>query len=212
MSEPAEPELEVQILVVDDHPPNLLTMNELLDAPGRRVHLTESGLDALDLLTRVDVGVALLDVNMPEMDGFELARLMRGYARTSAIPILFVTAAAASTTASFEGYEAGAVDYLIKPLDPHTVESKVEVFCQLDRQRQRIAWQRAELEERNRQLQAQMAEIKTLRSLIPICSHCRKVRDDDGFWQGVESYVSSISNLVFSHGICEACLEIHYPE
>ena len=139
----------VSVLAVDDIPDNLDVLEALLAAPGLRVLRASGGHEALEILLRHDdVAVALLDVQMPEMDGFELAELMRGAERTRHIPIIFLTAAAPEAARLFRGYDAGAVDFLFKPLDISLVRSKVQVFIELFRQRQQLA---AQLEE-HRQL------------------------------------------------------------
>ena len=99
-----------------------------------------SGAEALELLLVHEVCLALVDVQMPEMDGFELAELMRGSERTRGVPIIFVTAGARDALRVFKGYESGAVDFLFKPIDPHILRSKVDVFIELALQRQRLAF------------------------------------------------------------------------
>ena len=105
-----------------------------------------SGDEALELLLHHDVALALVDVQMPGLDGFELAELMRGNERTRRIPIIFVTAGSADGRRRFRGYETGAVDFIQKPIEADVLRSKVDVFCELDRQRQQIMAQRDELE------------------------------------------------------------------
>jgi signal transduction histidine kinase len=138
----------VKLLVVDDVPQNLLAMQALLQQPGLELLTAGSGTQALELLLQhEDVALALLDVHMPEMDGFALAELMRGSSRTCGIPIIFVTAAPGDPLRLFRGYEAGAVDFLHKPLEPHVLQGKVRVFVELHRQR-RLLSQRNEALER----------------------------------------------------------------
>jgi signal transduction histidine kinase len=138
--------------VVDDLEENLVALKALLDAPDVEVLQAQSGMRALELLLEHDVAVALLDVQMPEMDGFELAELMRGSERTRHVPILFLTAGLSDEQRQFKGYESGAVDFLQKPIQPIVLRSKLEVFFQLYRQRRQLA---RELAERNRTLQLQ---------------------------------------------------------
>jgi two-component system, sensor histidine kinase and response regulator len=130
---------DVNILAVDDREENLLALAALLKRPGIRVIEARSGSEALEVLLANDIGLALLDVNMPEMDGFELADLMRGSDRTRSIPIIFLTAAVPDVERLFRGYDAGAVDFLYKPLHPRLLVSKVEVFAQLHRQKRQLA-------------------------------------------------------------------------
>src|SRR5262245_4473558 len=146
----------VKFLLVDDLEENLLALEALLRREGLEMLRARSGPEALELLLVHDFALALLDVQMPGMNGFELAELMRGTERTRRVPIIFLTAAATDELRRFRGYEAGAVDFLIKPIAPHVLQSKAEVFFELYRQRQQVACQRDELrriaEERERLL------------------------------------------------------------
>src|SRR6185312_4058582 len=133
MSEP------IKYLLVDDTEENLIALDALLARDGLELLKARSGSEALELLLVHDVALALLDVQMPDMDGFELAELMRGAERTKHVPIIFITAGARDPRRVFKGYETGAVDFLYKPIDPHILRSKVEVFLELARQRQELA-------------------------------------------------------------------------
>ena len=129
----------VKCLIVDDRDENLLVLEALLRREDVVVLTAHSGAQALDLLLAHDVALALLDVQMPEMDGFTLAELMRGSERTRHVPIIFVTAGARDERRTFRGYESGAVDFLYKPIEPHILRNKADVFFQLYRQKQQIA-------------------------------------------------------------------------
>jgi two-component system sensor histidine kinase/response regulator len=131
----------VYILLVDDNASNLEVLEALLNRPGVRLLKASRGEAALELLLRHEVALALIDVRMPDMDGFELAELMRGTERTRRVPIIFVTASPPEPGRIFRGYEAGAVDFLFKPLDTRLLQSKVEVFIELSRQRYQLAVQ-----------------------------------------------------------------------
>ena len=128
----------VTCLVVDDLQENLLAMSALLHSEEVEVLTASSGTEALELLLANDVALALLDVQMPGMDGFELAELMRGSARTRDVPIIFVTAGSQDQRRVFKGYEAGAVDFIHKPVDVHALKTKSEVFFEIYRQRRHI--------------------------------------------------------------------------
>ncbi|MBC8782236.1 putative bifunctional diguanylate cyclase/phosphodiesterase [Pseudomonas fluorescens] len=128
------------LLVVDDYPENLISMRALLQREDWQVMTAASGLEALELLLAHEVDLVLLDVRMPGMDGFEVARLMRGSQRTRMTPIIFLTAHAQSSAAVLEGYASGAIDYLFKPFDPHILKPKVQAL--LEQQRNRRALQR----------------------------------------------------------------------
>ena len=135
----------VRILLVDDLPENLLSLEALLRREDVHLLKARSGDAALELLLTQDVALALLDVQMPGMDGFELAEFMRGTERTRHVPIIFVTAGTADSQRRFRGYEAGAVDFIQKPIEADVLRSKVSVFLDLYRQRRQIAAQRDEL-------------------------------------------------------------------
>ncbi len=125
----------VKILLVDDLEENLLVLEALLHREGLELLRARSGREALELLLVHDVALALLDVQMPEMDGFELAELMRGTEKTRRVPIIFVTAGAHNAQRVFRGYGVGAVDFLFKPIDPVLLGHKVTTFVDLHRQR-----------------------------------------------------------------------------
>ena len=136
----------VHFLLVDDLEENLVSLEALLKRDDLVLLKARSGDEALELLLRHDVALALLDVQMPAMDGFELAEFMRGSERTRHIPIIFVTAGSADNQRRFRGYEAGAVDFIHKPIEGDILRSKANVFFDLYRQRQQIGAQRDALE------------------------------------------------------------------
>lgn len=144
----------IPVLIVDDLEENLVSLEALLRQEGRVVLKARSGDEALELLLTRDVALALLDVQMPGMDGFQLAEFMRGSSRTSHVPIIFVTAGSADSQRRFRGYEAGAVDFIQKPIEADILRSKTRVFCELYDQRREILRQRDELDLRARALAA----------------------------------------------------------
>ncbi len=139
----------IKCLLVDDLNDNLLALSALLQSEEVETWSAQSGPEALELLLVHDFALAFLDVQMPDMDGFELAELMRGSERTRRVPIIFVTAGAREQQRVFKGYESGAVDFIYKPIEPHILKNKAEVFFQLYRQRQQLA---QELKERTETL------------------------------------------------------------
>ncbi len=166
---------EVNLLIVDDLPENLLALDALLQAPGVHVHQAESAEQALELLLRHEFALAILDVQMPGMDGFQLAELMRGTERTKQIPIVFVSAAGRELDYAFKGYESGAVDFMHKPLDAHAVRSKVSVFVDLYRSRKRLARQLEALEESRREQEVLLDELRNTKAEL---ENAVRMRDD----------------------------------
>src|ERR1041385_7218007 len=129
----------IKLLIVDDVAENLVALEALLRRDGVQTLCARSGAEALELLLAHEVAIAVIDVQMPEMDGFELAELMRGAERTKRVPIIFITAGTRDPQRVFKGYDTGAVDFLFKPVDPHILHTKVNVFLELARQRQELA-------------------------------------------------------------------------
>lgn len=147
----------MKILLVDDRIENIQALVAILEGPGCSITTAASGPEALRIMLREDFAVVLLDVQMPEMDGFEVLRLMRARQQTASTPVIFVTGRGQTPAHVFAGYEAGAVDYLLKPLDPHIVRCKVEVFLELDRRRRALEEKTAELARLNTELEARVA-------------------------------------------------------
>jgi signal transduction histidine kinase len=129
----------IKLLLVDDTDENLVALDALLRQEGVELLKARSGPEALELLLVHEVALAILDVQMPDMNGFELAELMRGAERSRHVPIIFLTAGARDPSRVFKGYEAGAVDFLFKPIEAHVLKSKAEVFLELHRQKAELA-------------------------------------------------------------------------
>ncbi|MDQ0898069.1 response regulator [Paenibacillus sp. V4I7] len=141
-----------KILVVDDRKENLFAMQKILQVLHCDVSVVQSGNEALSYTLRHDFALILLDVNMPEMDGFELAELLRSNEETKRIPIIFVTASNKEDQSVFKGYESGAVDYLFKPVNADILLSKVKIFLELNRRNKELEAIQSELERSNESL------------------------------------------------------------
>ncbi len=149
----------MNILIVDDKPANLLALRKILAKPGLEIVEASSGNDALAMLLEHDFALILLDVQMPEMDGFETAEIIRGNEETKGIPIIFVTAISKEQKYVFEGYDKGAVDYLFKPLDPDILKSKVNIFLELHGQKDALKITNKELKKANEKILEQQEEL-----------------------------------------------------
>ncbi|MBN2618961.1 MAG: diguanylate cyclase [Spirochaetales bacterium] len=150
--------VRLNVLVVDDRPENLFSMKQLLESEQLDVNVetAESGLIALEKTLKTEFSLILLDVQMPEMNGYETAELLRGSKKTKFIPIIFVTANSREENNIFKGYESGAVDYLFKPINSHILLSKIKVFLDLGRQKK-------SLEEKTAELDIKIKELETLK-------------------------------------------------
>jgi len=167
--------IQAKLLIVDDLPENLLALEALIKREDRIVFKALSADEALSLLLQHEFAMAILDVQMPGMNGFELAELMRGTEMTKNIPIVFVSAAGRELNYAFKGYESGAVDFLHKPLDIHAVKSKVNVFVDLYRQSKAMKVQVEALEQSRRE---QEALLKQLQNTQLELEQAVRMRDD----------------------------------
>ncbi len=160
---------KANILIVDDKPQNLISLEAVLEGPDINIVKANSGNEALSKILEDDFALVLLDVQMPDMDGFETAEYMRGNNRTCQIPIIFVTAISKEQKHIFKGYESGAVDYIFKPLDPDILINKVTIFIDLFRQRKIIERKNRELAEANKEIldqQKALVEEERLKVLL----------------------------------------------
>ncbi|WP_415756196.1 hybrid sensor histidine kinase/response regulator [Pseudomonas sp. LT1P18] len=167
--------IQAKLLIVDDLPENLLALEALIKREDRIVYKALSADEALSLLLQHEFAMAILDVQMPGMNGFELAELMRGTEKTKNIPIVFVSAGGRELNYAFKGYESGAVDFLYKPLDIHAVKSKVNVFVELYRQSKAMKQQVEELEQSRHE---QEVLLKQLQSTQLELEQAVRMRDD----------------------------------
>jgi signal transduction histidine kinase len=167
--------ITAKLLIVDDLPENLLALDALIQGEDRQVHQAQSAEQALSLLLEHEFALAILDVQMPGMNGFELAELMRGMEKTRSIPIVFVSAAGREMNYAFKGYESGAVDFLHKPLDTLAVKSKVSVFVDLFRQRKALDRQLQALERSRAEQEQLLTQLQVARGEL---EHAVRMRDD----------------------------------
>jgi signal transduction histidine kinase len=181
-----------KVLIVDDLADNLQALDALIRHEQRVVYHAASGEQALQLLLEHEFALAILDVQMPGMDGFELAELMRGTERTRHIPIVFTSAAGRELNYAFKGYETGAVDFLYKPLDSDAVRSKVNVFVALDQQRHEGRRQVAELEQARREQQQLVEELSATQAELQ-----RSLRMRDDFMSLVAHELRTPLNTLF---------------
>ncbi len=174
-----------RILVVDDVEENLVALEALLRRDDADIVTARSGTDALELILQHEFALAFIDVQMPEMDGFELAELMRGAERSKYIPIIFLTAGTREMQRVFRGYESGAVDFLFKPVDPLILRHKADTFVALERQRKKLAEQYQQLQESEALLRE---AVQAREDVLAVVSH-----DIRNFLQAIKSGVQLLN-------------------
>jgi len=172
-----------KILVVDDDPVSRRKLEGLLQQQGYQVVTASNGREAWDIFRKENISLVITDWIMPEVDGVRLCQMIRGLGRQKYTYIILITVMAGKGS-YLEGIEAGADDFLTKPFDPDMLRARLFVA-------QRIL-----------DLQA---EVRQLQGMLPICSYCKRIRNDDNLWTQVEAYVSEHSDADFTHGICPEC-------
>jgi CheY-like chemotaxis protein len=188
----------MNILIAEDDPVSRRLLHATLTTWGYAVSATANGTEALAVLQREDApSLAILDIMMPGMDGLEVCRKVRESQPTVPPYIILLTAMATKENV-VNGIEAGANDYLSKPFHRDELRVRVGVGVQM------LDLQRA-LTERVKELEAAFSQVKQLQGMLPICSYCKKIRNDQNYWQRVEGYISDHTNVEFSHGICPDC-------
>jgi PleD family two-component response regulator len=193
-----------KILIVDDKPENMCILDEILKEEYTTISVT-NGKSALQIAqTPPHPDLILLDIIMPDMDGYEVCKRLKENETTREIPVIFITAMS-EVMDDVRAFENGCVDYVVKPFYPPAVRARVGNHIKLKNVT-------VELQKVIDELKGALAKVKILNGLLPICAHCKKIRDDKGYWKQVEEYIEKYSNVQFSHGICPGCAKELYPE
>ncbi len=190
----------MKILIAEDDPVSRRILEATLVKWGYEVSVTLDGRQAWNELQREDApSLAILDIMMPGMDGLEICRKVRSLP-CAIPPYLILLSAMSDKEHVVRGIKAGANDYLTKPF--HREELRVRVGAGI-----RVLALQKTLTERVAELEHALSQVNQLEGMLPICSYCKKIRDDHNYWQKVENYISDHTNVQFSHGICPDCYE-----
>jgi sigma-B regulation protein RsbU (phosphoserine phosphatase) len=188
----------MRILIAEDEPISRLMLETNLIRWGHEVVVTTNGAEAwVEFQKEGTPALAILDIMMPEMNGLEVCRKVRQMPNPLP-PYLILLTGKQEKEDVVAGLKAGANDYLIKPFHHEELQVRLGVGVQM------IALQQS-LAERVRELEEALAQVKQLQGILPICSYCKKIRDDDNYWQRVENYFSRHTEMRFSHCICPDC-------
>lgn len=192
------------VLIVDDETTNLQALGIILQEEECQIAFATSGQQALSIIKEVYPDLILLDVVMPGLSGFEVCKILKDSPEGKDIPVIFLTGKKAQKDI-IEGFRLGAIDYVTKPFNSIELLARVHTHLELKKARDE---QKKLIDE----LQAALAEVKLLKGFLPICCFCKKIRDDEGYWQQVEEYITKHSDAEFTHGICPECVKIHYSD
>lgn len=209
----------MSILVVDDSRDDRMLLKTILEHGGfGDILMADSPFHAFDYLKVRDltgrpskIKLILLDLIMPEMDGLETLMRIKKDPNLRDIPVIMVTGNSDIKELE-QAFAAGAVDYVTKPFKKIELIARVSSALRLKRELDQRNIHEQELENKNKELEKALAEIKVLRGFIPICASCKKIRDDKGYWSQVEEYITRHSDVKFTHGICPDCMTKLYPE
>lgn len=189
----------MRILVADDDAVTTRRLQGLAEAWGYEVVTASDGSAALDIIVATDgPRLALVDWVMPGFDGVEICRALRENPACASTYVILLTAKTGHGD-MVEGFDAGADDYLIKPFDADELRARLNAGARIVDLQHRLAANIADLTDA-------LANVHTLRGMLPICSHCKSIRDDLNYWHQVEEYVTEHADVTFSHGICPKCL------
>ena len=192
----------MRVLIADDEATTRHLIRATLGNWGFEVLVAEDGTEALRILKgSSSPEIALLDWVMPGIDGLEVCRRMRAALLNTPTYIILITARGGLENV-VQGLEAGADDYVTKPFDPRERRARLHAGARV------VQLQKALLE-RNQELEDALKRVKQLQGLLPICSYCKKIRNDRNYWEQVDAYVASHSEAQFSHGVCPDCFEVH---
>jgi len=192
----------LQILIAEDNPVVAKAIEiALLQRGYKKLLFADNGEQARDMAINQKPDIVLMDIHMPKLSGIDATReIINSYA----VPVVIVTSEENQDIVS-EASQAGAAAYLVKPPRPEEIERAITIALARHNDLQ-------ELRRINKELKEALDEIKTLRGILPICASCKKIRDDKGYWQQIESYISRHSEALFSHGICPECVRKLYPD
>jgi sigma-B regulation protein RsbU (phosphoserine phosphatase) len=190
----------MKILIAEDEPVTRAKLETLLQKWGYGVVTARDGAEAwLTLQADPDVEMVITDFQMPGLNGDELCRKARASLRQRSLYMILLTAVKVRREDLISGLLAGADDYAHKPFDNAELNARLQVG-------QRVVGLQNELRQRVKDLEDAVVQIKQLQGLLPICSYCKRIRDDQNYWHQVEHYMSTHTDVRFTHGICPECL------
>lgn len=195
---------EIRILVVDDDPDLLQGTVHVLESDGYIVARAVGGEEAILAAATFHPDLVLSDRDMPGMDGLEMCRRLKGQPASAEIFVVIISGTHIRMEDQVSGLDSGADGYILRPIGSRELSARVEAFARI------VRLTRA-LQGKNAALEAAMAKVKALSGMLPICSGCKKIRDDHGYWNQVEAYIQSHSEASFTHSLCPHCVKKYFP-
>jgi PleD family two-component response regulator len=203
---------KAKVLITDDDPDILLLTTILLEEEGFEVFQATTGRECLDATRNNNPDIVLLDVMLPDMPGTEVCRQIKADPDLRDSFVILVSGVRVSSEYQADGLNVGADGYIIKPIPNKEFVARVQAMVRIKRAEDALREKEKEQQKLIRRLKEAFAEIKTLKGFIPICASCKKIRDDEGYWDQLEAYISKHTDAVFTHGICPECAEKYKAE
>lgn len=200
---------DLTVLYVEDDVVTRTELEQLLKRRVGKVLVAENGSVGLDLFRRFTPDLVVTDIRMPVMDGLRMAHVIR---ESNPEVRIIATTAHSDTSYLLEAIEAGIDYYVLKPIDLNKLVGAIEKCSRDIRARKALEQHHQEREKLIAELQAALDEITTLRGILPICSFCKDIRNDKGYWERVDAYIARHTDVDFTHSICPSCLKKQYPE
>ena len=203
---------QFKVLVTDDNPDILLLSTMLLTSAGYEVLEAATGEACLVAVRTYNPDLVLLDVMLPDMSGIEVCRQIKSDENLKDIFVILASGIQVSSELQADGLDIGADGYFIRPISNREFLARVQAGERIKRAEDALRTKERQQQELISHLEEALAEIKTLEGFIPICASCKKIRDDEGYWNQIEAYISKRTDAVFTHGLCPDCVEQYRAE
>jgi response regulator RpfG family c-di-GMP phosphodiesterase len=203
---------QFKVLVTDDSPEILLLSTMLLRRAGYEVLEASTGKECLFAVRAHHPDLVLLDVMLPDMTGIEVCRQIKSDTSLEDIFVILASGIQVSSELQADGLDIGADGYIIRPISNKEFLARVQAGERIKRAEDALREKEREQQKLISHLEEALAEIKTLKGFIPICASCKKIRDDEGYWDQLEAYISKHTDAVFTHGLCPECVEKYKVE
>jgi DNA-binding response OmpR family regulator len=198
---------QFKILVTDDTPEILIMMTTLLGRAGYEVMEASTGTDCLVAVRTNHPDLVLLDVMLPDISGIEVCRQIKNDKNLEDIFVILASGIQISSEDQAEGLDIGADAYIVRPIPNKEFLARIQAGERIKRAEDALREKEKQQQTLISQLEDALAEIKTLKGCIPICASCKKIRDDEGYWNQLEAYISEHTDAIFTHGLCPTCAE-----
>ncbi|MFH0995226.1 MAG: response regulator [Pseudomonadota bacterium] len=195
----------IKVLVVDDDPDVLFATSRIVESAGYKVLKASTGSECMKTARENRPDLILLDVVLPDTEGTELCKLIKTDPYFEGTFVVLLSGSRISSSEQAEGLDIGADGYIARPISNQELKARVKAMVRIlitERERDRLIFE----------LREAISKIKQLSGLLPICSHCKKIRDDKGYWNHIEAYIRDHSEAAFSHSICQECAKKYYPD